>query len=63
VLLQPAELLIIEGAGAGTVLVANPLHILKKVAGGIGGVLGGSTAELGKLPNKVSLEGHTDAKP
>ena len=29
VLLQPAELLIIGGAGAGTVLVANPLHILK----------------------------------
>jgi chemotaxis protein MotA len=28
VLLQPAELLIIGGAGAGTVLVANPLHIL-----------------------------------
>jgi chemotaxis protein MotA len=42
VLLQPAELLIIGGAGAGTVLVANPLHILKKIAGGIGGVFGGS---------------------
>ncbi len=42
VLLQPAELLIIGGAGAGTVLVANPLHILKKIAGGLGGVFGGS---------------------
>jgi chemotaxis protein MotA len=42
VLLQPAELIIIGGAGAGTVLVANPLHILKKIAGGIGGVFGGS---------------------
>jgi chemotaxis protein MotA len=42
VLLQPAELLIIGGAGAGTVLVANPPHILKKIAGGLGGVLGGS---------------------
>src|ERR1700756_3120478 len=42
VLLQPAELLIIAGAGSGTVLVANPLHILKKIAQGIGGVLGGS---------------------
>src|ERR1700758_3459167 len=42
VLLQPAELLIIGGAGAGTVLVANPLHILKKIAGGLGGVFGSS---------------------
>jgi chemotaxis protein MotA len=40
--LQPAELLTIGGAGAGTVLVANPLHILKKIAAGIGGVFGGS---------------------
>ena len=42
VLLQPAELLIIGGAGLGTVLVANPLHIIKKIAGGIGGVFGSS---------------------
>jgi chemotaxis protein MotA len=42
VLLQPAELLIIGGAGLGTVLTANPLHVLKKIAGGITGVLGGS---------------------
>jgi len=42
VLLQPAELIIIGGAAIGTVLVANPLHILKKIAGGLGGVLGGS---------------------
>src|SRR5271163_2558540 len=42
VLLQPAELLIIGGAAIGTVLIANPLHILKGIAGGIGGVFGGS---------------------
>jgi chemotaxis protein MotA len=42
VLVQPAELLIIGGAGIGTVLIANPLHILKEIAGGIGGVFGGS---------------------
>jgi chemotaxis protein MotA len=42
VLLQPAELLIIGGAGVGTVLVANPLHIWKKIVGGIGGAFGGS---------------------
>src|SRR6266849_10804224 len=41
-LLQPAELLIIGGAGAGTVLVANPLHVLKQIAAGIVGVFGGS---------------------
>ncbi|HSS99758.1 MAG TPA: flagellar motor stator protein MotA [Terriglobales bacterium] len=42
VLIQPAELVIIAGAAIGTLLVANPLHILKKIAGGISGVLGGS---------------------
>ncbi|MGA9979735.1 MAG: flagellar motor stator protein MotA [Candidatus Sulfotelmatobacter sp.] len=42
VLMQPAELLIIGGAGIGTVLIANPIHILKDIAGGIGGVFGGS---------------------
>jgi len=42
VLLQPAELLIIGGAAAGTVLVANPIHVLKKIAGGVAGILGGS---------------------
>ena len=40
VLLQPAELLIIGGAAIGTVLVANPLHILKKIASGLGAVVG-----------------------
>jgi chemotaxis protein MotA len=42
VLLQPAELLIIGGAAMGTVLIANPLHILKKIAAGVVGVFGGS---------------------
>src|SRR5437762_7636551 len=42
VLIQPAELIIIGGAALGTLLVANPLHILKKIAGGIAGVFGGS---------------------
>lgn len=41
VLIQPAELVIIAGAAIGTVLIANPLHILKAIAGGIGGVFGG----------------------
>jgi chemotaxis protein MotA len=42
VLLQPAELLIIGGAAGGTVLIANPLHILKQIVGGITGVFKGS---------------------
>jgi chemotaxis protein MotA len=42
VLLQPAELLIIGGAATGTVLIANPLHILKQIAGGITEVFTGS---------------------
>jgi chemotaxis protein MotA len=42
VLIQPAELIIIGGAAIGTLLVANPLHIIKKIAGGIGGVFGSS---------------------
>src|ERR1700691_604704 len=39
VLIQPAELLIIGGAAIGNVLIANPLHILKKIASGIAGVV------------------------
>jgi chemotaxis protein MotA len=42
VLMQPAELVIIAGAAIGTVLIANPVYILKAIAGGIGGVFGGS---------------------
>ncbi len=42
VLMQPAELLIIGGASIGTVLVANPLHILKDIIGGVIGVFTGS---------------------
>lgn len=46
VLLQPAELLIIAGASAGTLLVANPIHILKGILSGLTGVVSGS--KLGK---------------
>jgi chemotaxis protein MotA len=42
VLMQPAELLIIGGSAAGTVLIANPLHVLKKLVSGILGVMKGS---------------------
>lgn len=42
VLMQPSELVIIGGAAAGTMLAANPMHVLKKIAAGLTRVLGGS---------------------
>jgi chemotaxis protein MotA len=42
VLVQPAELLIIAGAAAGAVVVANPVRILKDIGAGLVGVLKGS---------------------
>ena len=42
VLIQPAELVIIAGAAGGTVLIANPLHVLKQIVGGMIGVFKGS---------------------
>ena len=42
VLVQPAELLILGGAAMGTLLVANPMHIIKAVVAGLLGVLKGS---------------------
>jgi len=42
VLVQPAELLTIGGAALGTLLVANPLSMLKKIVAGLLGVLKGS---------------------
>jgi len=42
VLVQPAELVVIGGAAIGTVLIANPLHILKQIVGGVVGVFGGA---------------------
>ena len=42
VLVQPAELLILGGAAIGTLLIANPIHILKGIVGGLTGALKGS---------------------
>lgn len=42
VLVQPAELIIIGGAAIGTLLIANPLHVVKKIIGGVIGSLKGS---------------------
>jgi len=43
VLMQPSELVIIGGAALGTLLSANPLFVLKKIASGLIRVLGGMT--------------------
>src|SRR5271156_2723337 len=42
VLMQPAELIMIGGAAAGTILIANPFHILKQIVAGIVSVFVGS---------------------
>lgn len=42
VLLQPAELLIIGGAAVGTLLTANPVHILSRIVEGLSGAFKGS---------------------
>jgi chemotaxis protein MotA len=42
VLVQPAELVIIGGAAVGTVLIANPPHVLSQILKGVMGAFGGS---------------------
>src|SRR5580698_9352048 len=42
VLMQPAELIIIGGAAAGTLLIANPMAILVQIMKGLIGVFKGS---------------------
>jgi chemotaxis protein MotA len=51
VLMQPAELIIIGGAAIGTVLIANPLHILKQIFAGAIGVFKG-----GKVTKQLYLD-------
>ena len=51
VLVQPAEFVTIAGAAIGTVLAANPMHILKGVGSGLVGVVGGS-----KFPKQRYLD-------
>ncbi len=46
VLLQPAELLIIGGAAAGTLLIANPLPVIVRILKGVTGIL--STGQFNK---------------
>jgi chemotaxis protein MotA len=55
VLLQPAELLIIAGAATGTLLAANPSHIIKEIAGGLAGVLKGSSFNKARYLNTLKM--------
>lgn len=55
VLLQPAELLIIAGAAAGTLLVANPVRILKAIAAGLAGVMKGTPFTKGRYLDTLKM--------
>jgi chemotaxis protein MotA len=55
VLLQQAELLIIAGAATGTLLAANPVHIIKAIAGGLMGVLKGSPFDKARYQNTLKM--------
>lgn len=55
VLLQPAELLIIAGAAGGTVLVANPLHVLKTIVAGVLGTIKGSPFTKNKYLDSLKM--------
>lgn len=55
VLIQPAELIIIAGAAAGTLLVANPMRILKAIAAGLISTLKGSTYSKDRYLNTLKM--------
>ena len=55
VLMQPAELIIILGAAIGTVLIGNPLYILKGIGSGIGGAFGGSPYNKAKYLDTLKM--------
>jgi chemotaxis protein MotA len=55
VLIQPAELLIIAGAATGTLLTANPMHILKKIAASLQGVIKGSAIGKERYLNTLKM--------
>ena len=55
VLIQPAELVIIGGAAAGTVLIANPPNILKGILGGLKAVFGSQVRRMEYLSTMTRL--------
>ena len=55
VLLQPAELLIIAGAASGTLLVANPMRIIKGIVSGLLATLKGSPFTKARYLNTLKM--------
>jgi len=51
VLMQPSEFVIIAGAAIGATIAANPVRVLKKIVGGLTGILSGS-----KMSKKLYLD-------
>jgi chemotaxis protein MotA len=55
VLVQPAELIIIGGAALGTLFIANPMHIIKSMVGGVTGVLKPSPFSKARYLNTLKM--------
>jgi chemotaxis protein MotA len=55
VLLQPAELIILGGAAVGTLLTANPMHIIKAVMSGLLGIMKGSSFGKARYLNTLKM--------
>lgn len=55
VLLQPSEFLTIAGAALGTVLVANPIHVLKGIITGLLNVLKGGSVPQQRYVNSLRM--------
>jgi chemotaxis protein MotA len=55
VLVQPAELLILGGAALGTLLIANPIHIIKGIVAGLLGALKGSPFGKSRYLNTLKM--------
>ena len=49
VLWQPLEFIIIGGSGIGALIISNPGHVLKGVAGGYGAMFKGPAIQEGTL--------------
>jgi chemotaxis protein MotA len=55
VLMQPSELVIIGGAAIGTMLAANPMHVLKKIFSGLTQIIAGSKFSTGRYLDTLKM--------
>jgi chemotaxis protein MotA len=55
VLLQPSEFVTIAGAALGTILVANPPHVLKGILSGLVGVIKGSSVTQARYIDSLKM--------